>query len=181
MENIKFYNVQIGTYTKKGNYLENISFICQSESNKDEIRKHYKDKYFGFSVNVIPITEKVTLNIEKQITDNTSILEKEIIELKKQLNEKQNINKIEKIKMSIKYNSVSSKFIEKRIELNEIFEKADKCKNELTKILIDFLKEKHMPYARRIDIDSDSNIRDQEIYYNVILNGTLQTILEEQK
>ncbi len=180
MENIKFYNVQIGTYTRKGNYLENVSFICQSESNKDEIRRHYSDKYFGFTVNVLPITEKVTLNIEKEIIDNTSVFEKEIIELKKQLNEKQNVNKIEQIKMGIHYTNISAKFIEKRAELNKYYETLVKCKTELTEILIEFLKEKHKPYARRIDINSDSNVRDTEIKYNVILNGTLQTVFQEQ-
>ena len=178
MENVNFYNVQIGTYTRKGNYLENIGFICQSENTQNEVLKYYSEKYAGFSVKVLPITEVINVSIPKKEVENTHSSSIKIKELESEINKLKSGERIHKLQLEISYKSISQKFYEKRTEYLDLLKRTDICKTELRDIIRENLQEKHKEYVRHIEITSP--LSDTMVQYTVTLQGTLESILEEQ-
>ncbi len=61
-QEIKFFSVEIGTETRRGNFIKHHSFVCKTQLDTMDIHKHYREKYSGFALNVESIKEVIILD-----------------------------------------------------------------------------------------------------------------------
>ena len=169
MENLKFYHVEIGIWSRSGNLTVHNSFVCKTDKSKTQVDVHYSKQYSGFGIKVTEI-QSVS---EPEILD-TNVNDKFINELVKENKElKQNQTK-KSFKGSLHYTSLSEEnkiiykaLIEKEKELNSL-------RKELKEGILSQLQQKYRPFFSEIRVEKSINTNsDSNADYIVILNGEL--------
>jgi hypothetical protein len=157
--NANFYEVKIGTMTRRGDLNATHSFVCQSDKNEYQVRDYYQSKYRGFNVKVTPV-EKIEV-LEVASTDFTGDVmtkeNKQVYELQDKL--KQLTNEIKVLQGSKnKSFDVELRYIEftgeAEVLFNDMLEKRsiyyDACTALDTHIKNNLMK-KYQPFACKIE------------------------------
>lgn len=177
MENIKFYNVEIGTRTRAGNLNVIHHFVAQSESSQNNVYGFYSNKYLGFSVNVNEIKEIVKDDIPEIRTETynfqSSPLEKEKKELEKQVKE---LSKgFEYFQGTVTYNSMSAEITLALKELEKLDDSYKTLKYKINKNIKSFLEDKYKLLYREVTLGEYTHDT-VEIGFTIRLKGKMKPI-----
>ena len=154
-----FYNVEIGTTTRRGGFLKHHSFVVGVEDKGiHDVRNYYTDKYSGFVVNVTSVEMILNDDIKKPS-------EEERVE--------QYANPVKRIKRyeyrGNMQEEIRSKWLKIRERQRDFDREVDVFTDELTK----HIKSKYGEVADKVEITNFHPSRD-DVRYEVILSGVFE-------
>lgn len=179
MENT-FYQIEIGTETRKGNLLVAHSFVCGTENkNHNEVRQHFAKKYSGLNVRCNAVESVVFESIEKSASvDYCGVTQEE-----KKLKEEIRKLKLPQKGTSIIEDSLSwenfPKELYSKFELKQ--EEVSKIHGELKDAIKVMLKLQYSPFCESIRISDNIKPSTTSLDYEVILKGKIKTEFEDLK
>ena len=171
MENIKFYEVKIGTMTRAGNLNVITSFVAKSDKEQNKVYNFYIQKYKGLSIQVSEIIEVVEDVIPNEV--NYSFIapkDQEIRDLKKQVDilSKQSFNSfIGRIRWDIVVNTEFKELI----EISKLYREK---KEEIDKRLEVYIKEKYNTISVDYVSIGEYKLNDTYIPFTVKIDGSIK-------
>jgi hypothetical protein len=160
--NPNFYEVKIGTMTRRGDLNATHSFVCQSDKNEYHVRDYYASKYRGFNVRITPVEKIEVVEIKATQPSNCDAS----IQAATQIKELENkIKMLENLKnkqfdVELKYSEFNG---ETEALFDDMLEKRNIYYNACTVLdahIRDRLMTKYYPFARRIETTSRIEGRD---------------------
>ena len=166
MENIKFYDVKVGTMTRAGNLNVITSFVAKSDKEQNKVYNFYIQKYRGLSVQVAEIIEVV----EDVIPNEVNYSFQEIRDLKKQVEllGKQSFNSFSG---RVRWDRVVNIEFKELIEISKLYREK---KEEIDKKLGNYIREKYNTISVDYVSIGEYKINDIYIPFSVKIDGSIK-------
>lgn len=171
MNELKVYEVSVGTHTRAGNLNVIYRFVVRSDKNREDVLVYYINKYKGLNCKVEEITEILTdaniITIPKFNSDTHTI-----DRLKKELEKLRN-SKFNAFSGTIRYDRIS---LEVKLAFEEMA-RLDKLKEKERDKIVEFTKNKlreayNVVNINRINLDK-FDTSSSEIKFTILLDGNL--------
>lgn len=165
---MNFYNIQVGTPTRKGGFIAATQFVAQSNNSIYEVEGYYREKYKGLTVNAshVEVIETPVLAKEPGSVAKTKDLENRIKELESGIG-----TRFEFERHIDKFSEPTRLFFNEVVKAREIYETAVKRMGSIIEVEVKAL------FPNMLDSISSISIPGQKDVYRykciVYLNGRL--------
>lgn len=181
---MNFYNIQIGTETKRGHFNGSHSFVCESENSQNEVYDHYRKKYDGFTVRCNKV-EKIEKLVVEPILDTDYMgrnkYELEIDKLKKQIKDIKSSTKTSFIYRKLRKEQYPESAKQALIECEKFETKAEEQKEIATQHIKSFLKDRFKQLIDEVQTDKGFNNNKSNFSYRIVLLGEIAQELESEE